>query len=170
MIYLIILICSLIPQTESEFLLDTDVAGFFYPSMPMDEALRIANKHYKVKKSKIELEGHKVDVWNVFDSDELLLQLESRDRDSDSTLWRIWVKSKKYKTKNGIGIGSTMSEVLDEYPLEYVQVEGGLSLKVEGLDIGLMLDGSTVPDSWWTDGMVDSELPRSTKIRLIIVI
>jgi len=138
--------------------------------MPIEEALRTANEHYKVEKGAISLEGTEVEVWNVSSSGKLLLQFETRDYDSNKSLWRIWVISDKYKTHDGIGIGSSILEVIERYPFKYIQVEGSLSLAVEGLDLGLMLDGSSVPDSWWSNGMKDSEIPKSTKIRLIIVI
>jgi len=157
-------------QGENEYLLESGKVGYFTKGMPIEEALQIANEHYSVKKSSITLEGHKVQVWDVHDAGELLLQFETRNYDYNKTLWRTWVKSDRYKTVDGIGIGSSISEVLDVYSNVDLQIEGGFSINVDELDLGLMLDGSNVPDSWWSNGMKDSDFPKSTKIRLIIVI
>ncbi len=135
---IVALLCTLLTSCSqnNEFLLDSYRAGHFKRNMLLDEALELANSKYVVEKSTINLEGDYYIVYNLIKDGRLLLKLEPHC-EPECRVWRIWVYSDLYRTKKGIGVGSTIEELLRKYSLRYFDTEGeGYFFKVNENDMG----------------------------------
>ncbi len=154
---------------NKEYLLDADKAGFFKRNMLLEHALEAAKSKYDVEKSSISLEGEDYDIYNIKLDGQLLLKLEP-DCENACIIWRIWVYSDLYKTNKGIGVGSTIEDILEKYSFKFLQTGGGGSvfLQLNEIDINLELDPEALTDEWWKNGAKFKDLPKDTKVSLII--
>lgn len=153
---------------QNDFLIDNGMAGPFIKNMPLDKALQIAQEKYTVEKNTIFLEGIDYLVYDIFLNAELLLKLEP-SYNNESTLWRIWIYSDRYKTNKGVGVGSTVADVLENYTFDVFLTEGsGHWLKVKELSVGFNLDSKAFTYEWLLNGAKFEDIPKDTEIIYII--
>ncbi|MDD2622658.1 MAG: hypothetical protein GX109_05560 [Bacteroidales bacterium] len=165
-----ILISNNFYAQHNEFLLDTDKAGLFKLTMNLEYALEVCKSKYVVEKSFLSLEGDNYDVYNVKLDGQLLLKLEP-DCESVCKIGRIWVYSDLYKTSKGIGIGSTLEEILENYSFKFLQTEGegSVFLQINENDINFELDPVVFTNDWWKNGAKFEDIPKETKVTMIIL-
>lgn len=150
---------------SDDFLIDNDRAGLFHKTMTAEEAWQVAQKNYTVKKSAISLEGDDYLAYEVYSGSELLLKLQPAC-EGDCQLSRIWVYSDRFKTNNGVGVGSTVSDLSEKYTFDYLESEGfAICIFVKELDVCFVPEPLTY--EWFTSGAKFEEIPRDTKITLI---
>jgi hypothetical protein len=153
---------------QDDFLIDNGRAGPFIKNMPLDKALQIAQEKYTVEKNTIFLEGIDYTVYDILLNSELLLKLEP-SFNNEGTLWRIWIYSDRYKTNKGIGVGSTIADVLENYTYDSFLTEGsGHWLKVKETNVGFSLDSKAFTYEWMLNGAKFENIPKDTKITFII--
>jgi hypothetical protein len=154
---------------NNEFFLDSNRAGNFKTNMLLDEALELAYSKYEVEESTINLEGDDYIVYNLKKDGRLLLKLEP-NCEPECRVWRIWVYSDLYRTKKGIGVGSTIEVVFKKYSLRYFSTEGGgYFLHVNENDLGFEIDPTPLDLEWWNAGARFEDIPSDTKVIMIIV-
>jgi len=97
------------------------------------------------------------------DSGSILLELS----DTDRTVCRIDIDSPLFKTEEGVGIGSTYSDLLNNYSFDGISWgDGGDPLViVEEAGMSFLLE----PGDWWQMGEVQGEIPGDTEISSIII-
>ena len=165
LVFVVFTACS----RPDEFFLESGTAGPFRLEMPLDEALQIANNRYRVDTTTITLEGMESVAYDIWLDEELLLKLEP-DFDSREKLWRMWVFSPRYRTDRGIGVGSSIQEVLSHYRLDFLQTEGEgfVFLRLQETDIGFALDPDALTLDWWEAGARFEEIPPDTRVVFIL--
>ena len=153
---------------QNDFIIDNEKAGPFYKNMPLEDALKIAERKYKVVETTISFEGDDYLVYEIFQGSELLLKLEPTCG-KECYVWRIWIHSDRYKTSKGIGIGSTIADVLNNYTFKHLQTEGSVRcLFVKEYDVCFDLDSNAFSYEWFINGAKFEDIPKDTKITLII--
>ncbi len=100
---------------------------------------------------------------NFEDSGSIMLELS----DTDRTVCRIDIDSPLFKTEEGVGIGSTYSDLLNNYSFDGISWgDGGDPLViVEEAGMSFLLE----PGDWWQMGEVQGEIPGDTEISSIII-
>lgn len=134
--------------------------------MTVEDFLKVANDKYSVKKEMISLEGMESSIYNVYENEELIYAVELGME--EKLVWRIWLYSEKFNTEKGIGIGSSLGELRDNYTIKSYNVgEGKISVRVEEIEVSFLLDSRQVPRDWWSDMEYDN-LNDNVTIDLII--
>ena len=123
-------------------------------------------RRYTVKKDEMMQEGDAYEIYSVYENDTKLYSIEPSDGEVNSVN-RIWIYSSKFKTEQGIGVGSTLAEIQSKYNIQ-INTEGGLSLSVKEISASWTLDHTMVPETWW-DKMDPKKLPANIKISEIIL-
>ena len=119
--------------------------------MPINEFLEIKKDNRIVKKEIISLEGDDYDIYNIYRNNEILYAVEPQCEE-ECTVWRIWVYSKEFKTKEGVGIGNKLGDLKKKYTLkDVITGEGSVAILVEEINLSFILDSLEIPDSWWTN-------------------
>ena len=129
----------------------------------------VVQQRYSVKKEKMHLEGDSFDIYNVYDKGGKIYSIEPKF-DKPYLIDRLWVYGTKFKTKKGIGVGSTLAEIKSKYHIESISTEGegGLQILVKEISVAFIMDNSKLPKDWWekTD---NKEIPESLPIEEIII-
>ena len=135
----------------------------------INDFLSVVRQRYSVKKEKMQLEGDSYDIYNVYDKGQKIYSVEP-NIDKPDIVDRIWVYGTKFKTEKGIGVGSTLAEIKSKYHIESISTEGegGLSVTVKEISVGIIMDNSKLPENWW-DKMDNKEIPENLPIKEIII-
>lgn len=139
--------------------------------MTINDFLKICKGNSVVKKEKIQLEGDSYDIYNVYRNGKVAYAVEP-DCEKECKVWRIWVYSVDFKTKEGIGIGNTLADVMKKYTIKELSTEGEGHISItteEAEKISFFLDSSKLPPTWWSNPSLTT-LNEDRKIDLIIVI
>jgi len=115
--------------------------------MPIKDFIETVSNNRIVKKEKINLEGDSYDIYNVYDNGELLYAVEP-DCELNCRVWRIWIYSSDYKTKKGLGIGNSLSDLRKNYTItDFVTGEGRVEILVKESELSFLLNASKIPQS-----------------------
>lgn len=157
-----------ISTSTTDFITNKSVDGVIIGEKIADFISEIRQR-YSVKKEKIQLEGDSYDIYNVYDKGQKIYSVEP-NTDKPDIIDRIWVYGTKFKTEKGIGVGSTLAEIKSKYHVESISTEGegGLSVTVKEISIGIIMDNSKLPENWW-DKMDNKEIPENLPIEEIII-
>ncbi|OPX31976.1 MAG: hypothetical protein B1H09_01650 [Gemmatimonadaceae bacterium 4484_173] len=100
---------------------------------------------------------------NFEDSGSILLELS----DTDRTVCRIEINSPLFKTEEGVGIGSTYSDLLSNYSFDGISWgdNGDPLVIVEEAGMSFLLE----PGDWWQMGEVQGEIPGDTEVTSIVL-
>jgi len=152
----------------SEILLITDhsVDGVVVGEK-ISEFVPKVQQRYSVKKETINLEGEDYDIYNVYEDGGKLYSVEP-DFDNPDIIYRIWIYDSKFKTKEGIGVHSTLAEIKSKYHIESINIEEGLSLFVKEISVSFIPDASQLPEDWWEKADYE-KLPENLLIKEIII-
>ena len=133
----------------------------------IDDFIAEGQQRYSVKKETMNMEGDDYVIYNVYEGERKLYSVEP-DFDNPDVIDRIWVYDSKCKTKEGIGVNSSLADIKSKYTIEYISTEEGLSIHVKEIPVAFIPDESKVPDNWW--GKADyKKLPDNLPILKIIV-
>ena len=136
--------------------------------MSIQEFLKLKKENRIVKKEKISLEGDDYDIYNVYKDKKILYGVEPQC-EKECNVWRIWVYSKDFKTKENIGIGNKLGDLKKKYTIsEFITGEGRVAILVKEINISFLLDSSRIPDSWWSNQSLEN-LNDELKIVVIII-
>ena len=115
------------------------------------------------------LEADGFDIYNVYEKGQKIYSVEP-NLDKPDIVDRIWVYGTKFKTEKGIGVGSTLAEIKSKYQVESISTEGegGLSVTVKEISVGIIMDNSKLPENWW-DKMENKKIPENLPIEEIII-
>jgi hypothetical protein len=123
-------------------------------------------KRYTVKKESIMQEGDSYEILSVYEKNNKLYSIEP-DQGEPNSVYRIWIYSPKFKTEQGIGVGSTLSELKSKYDAE-ISTEVGLNVFIKEISGNFVLDYTKIPESWWNT-MDMKKLPADISIREILL-
>ena len=131
--------------------------------------MSVVRQCYSVKKEKMYLEADSFDIYNVYEKGQKIYSVEP-NLDKPDIVDRIWVYGTKFKTEKGIGVGSTLAEIKSKYQVESISTEGegGLSVTVKEISVGIIMDNSKLPENWW-DKMENKKIPENLPIEEIII-
>ena len=154
-------------NTDILYTLDMNLAGLFESGMSKEEVKELSKLYGEVEIEEVDLmaEGMSTPALELtFEGDEsksLVLQLS----EMDSTVCRIEIYSDKFKTNRGIGIGSTFSDIVNNYWYDgpVWGEEGDLVIIAEEINMSFTLEAG----DWWQSGEVEGEIPGDTKITKI---
>ena len=153
---------------QANFLISKNQVGDFQENMSLDSAFLVAKNYFEIEKDSIGLEGDYYTVFNIISNSELLLQIEP-GYDNPDKVYRYWVYSRKFKTKEGLGIGNTIEDFLQVYELEdFLFGEGSIFLTVKELDFSMRIEQNLIPEKWWSTMDFD-ELPKNSKVNMMIL-
>lgn len=115
----------------------------------INTSIQFARKRYLVKKEKLFLEGDAYPIYNIYKSGKRIYAIEPDE--NGSKIFRIWIYSSDFKTKSGIGVGSTLADIKLKYKIDYITTEGegSIAVGVKGMSLGFILDNSKIPKNWW---------------------
>jgi hypothetical protein len=164
-----ILTISLISFLYTAGLIESGSIDGIKIGMSINEFLNIRKEQYIVKKEKIQLEGDEYDIYNVYQNGKKVYAIEP-DCEKECKIWRIWVYGRDFKTKEGIGVGSTLSDLKGKYTIKELSIEGegGVAIFVKEIDVTFFLDSTKIPETWWTNQNISS-LNDQLVIDMIII-
>ncbi|MFC1489573.1 hypothetical protein ACFL6K_00010 [Candidatus Latescibacterota bacterium] len=155
---------------KNDFLLQKEMAGRLKLGMNSNDLYSIFNKNM-TKVIDLKLEGNYCPAIAIFfdekmEKPSLVAEISQED---DWHVWRIRVYDKRYKTKEGIGIGSTYGEINKTYSKKYNvgwshHSEGDLYVEITELKLHFELD-VILSASWSRNNIV----PDDTKILSFVV-
>ena len=156
-------------DSASETLLITDnsVDGVVIGGT-VDDFIATVQQRFTVKKEKINMEGDDYDIYNVYEGEKMLYAVEPGYEKPD-IIHRIFIHDSKCKTKEGIGVGSTLADIKSKYTIESINNEGLFGIIVKEISIGIILDVSNLPQSLWSNPDKD-KLPDNMPVEMIIII
>jgi hypothetical protein len=159
---------TIISTSETDFITNKSVDGVTIGEKITD-FVSVVRQRYTVKKEKMQLEGDSYDIYNVYDKGQKIYSVEP-NIDKPDIIDRIWVYGTKFNTEKGIGVGSTLAEIKSKYQVESISTEGegGLSITVKEISVGIIMDNSKLPENWW-DKMDNKEIPEYLPIEEIII-
>ena len=157
-----------IPTSRIDFITNKSVDGVTIGDKITD-FISVVRQRYSVKKEKMYLETDSFDIYNVYERGQKIYSIEP-NLDKPDIVDRIWVYGTKFKTEKGIGVGSTLAEIKSKYHIESISTEGegGLSVTVKEISVGIIMDNSKLPENWW-DKMDNKEIPENLPIKEIII-
>jgi hypothetical protein len=124
-------------------------------------------ERYTVKKEEKMQEGESYEIYTVYDKNDKLYSVEP-NYEEPNLVSRIWIYSPKFKTEQGIGIGSTLAEIKSKYKVDF-NTENGLSVSVKEISGLLLLDNTKIPENWWNK-MDTKKIPSDITIIEIVII
>ena len=157
-----------ISASKTDFITNKSVDGVTIGEKITD-FISVVRQRYSVKKEKMYLEADSFDIYNVYEKGQKIYSVEP-NLDKPDIIDRIWVYGTKFNTDKGIGVGSTLAEIKSKYHVESISTEGegGLSVTVKEISVGIIMDNSKLPVNWW-DKMDNKEIPENLPIEEIII-
>jgi len=157
-----------ISTSKTDFITNKSVDGVTIGEKITD-FISVVRQRYSVKKEKMHLEADGFDIYNVYEKGQKIYSVEP-NLDKPDIVDRIWVYGTKFKTEKGIGVGSTLAEIKSKYQVESISTEGegGLSVTVKEISVGIIMDNSKLPENWW-DKMENKKIPENLPIEEIII-
>ena len=157
-----------ISASKTDFITNKSVDGVTIGEKITD-FISAVRQRYSVKKEKMYLEADSFDIYNVYEKGQKIYSVEP-NLDKPDIIDRIWVYGTKFNTDKGIGVGSTLAEIKSKYHVESISTEGegGLSVTVKEISVGIIMDNSKLPVNWW-DKMDNKEIPENLPIEEIII-
>ena len=157
-----------ISTSKTDFITNKSVDGVTIGEKITD-FISAVRQRYSVKKEKMYLEADSFDIYNVYEKGQKIYSVEP-NLDKPDIVDRIWVYGTKFKTEKGIGVGSTLAEIKSKYHVESISTEGegGLSVTVKEISVGIIMDNSKLPENWW-DKMENKKIPENLPIEEIII-
>jgi len=157
-----------ISTSKTDFITNKSVDGVTIGEKITD-FISVVRQRYSVKKEKMHLEADSFDIYNVYEKGQKIYSVEP-NLDKPDIVDRIWVYGTKFKTEKGIGVGSTLAEIKSKYQVESISTEGegGLSVTVKEISVGIIMDNSKLPENWW-DKMENKKIPENLPIEEIII-
>lgn len=121
-------------EIEKDFLLSSKKAGNIEIGMEVDYLLKILDKNL-IKLVNLNLEGFFSPAFEIYNKEKKLSLVVEIDKfEGKWVVSRITVYDKNYKTKEGISLGSSLSELKAKYKIEHIDsAEGFLYAIVEEL-------------------------------------
>ena len=153
---------------KPNYLLKKNQFGDFKAGMLLDSALSLANQYYIIEEDKIRIEGEVFLVYNIILDNSKIFKIEP-DCGENCRVYRYWLHSDKFKTAEGLGVGSTIQDILNTYELEdYTYGEGAIFLSVKELNYSFRIEQDFIPEAWWAT-MNFHKLPKNSRIDMIIL-
>jgi len=152
---------------EILYTLKSGIAGVFAVGSSEDDTFEASLVYSSGTIEEIELmaEGMAYPAleMNFDDSGSILLELS----DTDRTVCRIEINSPLFKTEEGVGIGSTYDDLLNNYSFDGISWgdNGDPLVVVEEAGMSFLLE----PGDWWQMGEVQGDIPGNTEITSVLV-
>ena len=105
-------------EIAQENLITTAGVGIFQYEKPIP----FDNKDYTIKRETFEIEGDEQVIFNVFQNGEQLVEITPIGEKYDKVGRHLKIFSSKFKTSEGIGVGSTIEEFFLAYPNSKVRL------------------------------------------------
>lgn len=158
-------------QTEEEFLIARNQVGPVEKGMTIKQLLALLPEA-RVKKlaSRSELSDETADNYYIYDDSSRLLFIVTPRRKNDETsrINRVIIKDRRFATRSGIGLSSTVGEIREAYPESSLLPSiDDIILYVRELDANFELDERHLPPSIWNDttgNIAIDSIPPSTEI------
>ncbi len=156
---------------EELYVLDTDRAGLFKIGINDYEIQEIAVVYGDVILEEVDLmlEGMSAPAMEMTLAGDslpgLILEIDPNDC---GCVYRIIVYSDRFRTSDGIGVSSTVANILEYYDFGdvYWSERGDPFIFIEELDASIILN----PGDWWVMGEVQGELPPETEVKAILIL
>jgi hypothetical protein len=174
---LLLFVCATVPAGaqnpigETDFLLSKHKAGRLTIGMSVDEVFEVYSRD-DIDLVDLNLEGGFTPALEIYieggHDNGPSLQAEYTLKDW-WVIWRITVPDDRFRTEEGIGVGSTMGDIREHYKVSQAGVgEGGIGVYVAELEMGfgLAIDLMDLPDGWQKAGDPD-KIPDSTVINSV---
>ena len=121
-----------------------------------------------IKREFINLEGDDYEVYSVYDNSEVLYKVEP-DCDSECYVWRIWIYDESLKTEKGVGVGSSLGDILDNYKIDYLSTEEGIVIVPKNFGFSFTLRTGRLSSEWWSNPTIDKLDKNKTIVSEIIL-
>lgn len=153
---------------QDTFITDTTI-GVFCIGADIGKLISVTKTPYNIKKEKYIIEGDSETIYNVYRSGQKIIAFYPNENDS-TKIFRISIYNSKFKTHEGVAVGSTFGELKSKYAIDFISTEGegGLEVQVQGHKMFFMLDNSKIPKDWW-QSMDTKIIPDSIPINEIIL-
>jgi len=152
-------VSSVVAQEDQ--LLETTQAGVVKIGMSADEVYH----HFNIDSIRLFnqfLEGTFSPALDIR-GEGLLIELQC------DKVWRVKVNNRLYKTKNGLGVGSTLKSLLTHYPgAHFFQGEGNYVLYVDSLHMSFVLAMEGLDENKYYEAIKD--FPEETSIAQVLVL
>ena len=154
-------------ETQKTILITSNSVDGVVIGKNIQDFITKVQQRYSVKKETMNMEDDDYVIYNVYEDRRKLYSVEP-DFDNPDVIYRIWVYDSICKTKEGIGVNSSLADIKSKYTIEYISTEEGLSIHVKEIPVAFIPDESKLPDNWWikTDY---KKLPDDLPIKEIII-
>lgn len=92
-------------------IINTHSVGEIKLGMNINEFLELTFDNKVVKKELMSLEGENFDIYNIYENDKIVYAAEPYN----GKIFRVWVYGEKIMTEKGIGVGSTLGDIREQY-------------------------------------------------------
>jgi hypothetical protein len=156
-------------EVPDEFAISKERAGNLTIDMPINNIFSYYNKA-NISKSVYTSEGQKYEAYFIKTSRDTSRYLRIDPICSDSCkIWRIKVSDKRYKTRSGLGIGSSVGEIKSYHFIDWVgNTPDGPAFGLERLGIIFLIDSTGLSPSMRKDMDLEN-LADSTKVTGIVI-
>ena len=153
---------------QDTFITDTTI-GVFYIGADIGKIISVTKTPYDIKNEKYIIEGGSQTIYNVYQSGQKIISFYPNEKDS-TKIFRISIYNSKFKTHEGVAVGSTLGELKSKYTVDLISTEGegGLEIQVKGHKMFFILDNSKISKDWW-QSMDTKNVPDSIPIDEIIL-
>ncbi len=160
-ITVLIALISIPVSAQRDHFIETGKAGMVIVGMTVDELYGHFNQD-SVHLFDQFLEGTYSPALNINEG-ELIAEIEC------GKIWRVKVRSAVYRTKEGLGVGSNLKELLDAYPkATFLRGEGNFVIYVSDLHLSFSLSQDVLEDGKFYDEL--SDLPPEMAVAEILVL
>ena len=135
------------PQTK-DFLIEPGKAGGFEVGMPVDEIYQLFGRD-NVRLVDLFAEGMFVPALEVrVPGSKVQPSITAEIREWPCTrfsIWRMSVHDPRFRTREGLGVGSTLGELRQHYRVEVLTGEGSIVAFVPSMNLSFILDAAFEP-------------------------
>ncbi|MFN3405065.1 MAG: hypothetical protein ACK40G_13270 [Cytophagaceae bacterium] len=151
-------------SVSEEYRISKEQAGYAKIDMTIEELNTFYNKT-KIRQASYSLDGQSYQAYFIkTNSDSSALRIEPVCN-KDCRIYRIKISDPSYKTKTGIGVGSTIADIKKYHLIDSIEsTEEGPGVRVERLGLTFLLDPLTLPGN-----LVKETLPEEAKVSGIII-
>ena len=159
----------------NNFLITPTSVGIFKKGMTIKDVQRLVPAKQCIKKNVQGDEGDTYDNYELLDSQNvLLLTITPNEQENlNSTINRVLVGDKRFRTSKGIGLSSKYSELIKSYSVtEYSADIEAIILTVPELNAWFSINKKQLLDNWWNENrnQIDaSRIPPTATLNTFVI-
>ena len=156
-------------EAPADFVLTKGRAGHIRIGMPIEELQAQLREGHLLQDTTLSLEGQDYTAYIFKENNASAGLLVEQLCEPECRVWRIRVRDHAYKTPQGIGIGSTYSDLQQHYTINYISLgESGLVAVAEDAGLSFLLDTAKM-GKLPQHKLKPADVPANTLVKAILI-